>query len=166
MQIILEGPDGIGKSTISNYLLSIYDLDYIHNLPSDPNTLEFYLEQIKKPNCIMDRSSISELIYSYIYDRDCRMEWDDQIEFLKHFNGYYIICYASNFEDLKTRFEARGDTDLVKKHIQELNAVYKVTAKTLSKMFNNVYDIDISTYNNKEMLINKIESIIGRGELD
>ena len=164
MQIILEGPDGIGKSTISNYLLSIYDFDYKHNISEDPNTLNYYLEQIKKENCIMDRSSISELIYSFIYKRNCRMPWNDQIEFLNYFHGYYIICYASNFNDLKTRFEARGDTDLVAKHIQEINFLYKFVAEILSKMFINIYPTDISIHNTKEKLISYINTIIKGGE--
>jgi len=162
MQIILEGPDGIGKSTLCEYLKDNYKLDYIHNLADNPNTLEYYLNQLNQyNNVVIDRGSISELVYSNVYNRNIRMPWDDQIKFLESFNGIYIICYASNYNDLKTRFMKRGDTDLVTENLREINGLYKFLARLLSEKFNNIFELDISKYNNKKSMINYFEKIKG-----
>lgn len=93
MRIILEGVDGLGKTTIANKLIQQFGFGYYH--PPIPQKIDYqdfykkcgndYLSSLLMTNCIIDRSFISE--YAYNYDRDQKyLEFFDRI-----LNEQYVL---------------------------------------------------------------------------
>ena len=66
MRIIIEGCDGVGKSTLALSLAKKYKCDIIHMTAWSPKVLSSYINRLKNKNIILDRSFISEVVYSKI----------------------------------------------------------------------------------------------------
>lgn len=158
MHVIIEGPDGVGKTTLANYIRDEYDIELIHNDASAENTLAYY-QSLCDGDKVIDRANLSELVYSIVYGRETRMTMDDQLEFFNDYLGIYIICYASDYNDLKNRFDARGDTVEVSENLRKINDIYTILAKLLPEAFTNVYALDISKYRDKEAMIQYFEDV-------
>ncbi len=77
MRIILEGADGVGKTTLANILAFKYGLDICHCTQHDPADFRFYKESVRKNNVIWDRHTIGELIYPKIFDRKPQISGED-----------------------------------------------------------------------------------------
>lgn len=77
MRIILEGADGVGKTTLANILAFKYGLDICHCTQHDPADFKFYNESVRKNNVIWDRHTIGELIYPKIFDRKQQISGED-----------------------------------------------------------------------------------------
>lgn len=77
MRIILEGPDGAGKSTLANILAYKYGLDICHCTAKDPNDFAFYNESVRKDNIVWDRHTVGELIYPKIFNRKQNISTED-----------------------------------------------------------------------------------------
>lgn len=77
MRIILEGADGVGKTTLANILSFKYGLDICHCTQHDPADFHFYKESVRKNNVIWDRHTIGELIYPKIFNRKQQITGED-----------------------------------------------------------------------------------------
>ena len=77
MRIILEGADGVGKTTLANILAFKYGLDICHCTQHDPADFRFYKESVRKNNVIWDRHTIGELIYPGIFNRKQQITGED-----------------------------------------------------------------------------------------
>jgi deoxyadenosine/deoxycytidine kinase len=98
MQIIIDGNDGIGKTTLAKKLMADLGIkSYIHLSGQDPRTFEFYKAMLSKQDVIFDRSFMDELIYSEVLDRT-PMLTEAENEMLHMFvasNDFYvIICHS------------------------------------------------------------------------
>lgn len=147
MKVILEGPDGVGKSTLANYLNQKYNLNILHSSSETSNTLDYHMGLVEFDGVVLDRANLGEIVYPEVYNREPKMTWDEQIDFMNSCNSddiIYIIFYASNFDDLKERLFKRGDTEQVLKNAEKINLVFKTLAKMLSEFYSNVYALDIS----------------------
>lgn len=147
MKIIIEGPDGAGKTTLANYLKDKYNLKILHSSSETKNDLQYHLDLLNKDNIILDRANLGEIVYPTIYNRIAKMTWSEQLEFMnycKDNNIIYIIFYASNFNDLKDRLFKRGDTEQVLQNAEKINFVFMFLAKMFNELYNNVHIIDIS----------------------
>lgn len=153
MKIILEGPDGCGKSTLAEELLSNFiDMPRASFKLSDetPIGLEVYNDilTLTHQNLVSDRFNLSEEVYSHIYKREPK---DSFLDHLKVFNkvkeegAYYFILVSSNFDVLLNRLTSRGDTEKVYENIRKINDYYLGIAKELVKIYpDNVFILDIS----------------------
>ena len=147
MKIILEGPDGAGKTTLAEYIKNKYDIDIIHSTSKTKNDLRYHINLTLNNNFILDRANLGEIVYPIIYNRVSKMNWVDQLDFMNYCrdnNILYIIFYASNFEDLKNRLYNRGDTDEVLQNAEKINIIYMMLAKMFKELYKNVHIIDIS----------------------
>lgn len=147
MKIIVEGPDGVGKSTLVNYIANKYNLSIYHSSSETKNDLEYHEDLISKDNVILDRANLGEIVYPLVYNRETKMDWDKQIDFMNECQDeeiIYIIMYASDFEDLKSRLYKRGDTNRVLENAEKINIAFKLLAEQFSSFYDNVYCIDIS----------------------
>lgn len=86
--IIVEGPDGAGKSTLINHLYTTFKLDVIHTPGPMPDLYLWLLEQglertrNEKPPKIYDRFFISETIYGPILR--------DQVGYPPFFTDFFL----------------------------------------------------------------------------
>lgn len=113
-RIILEGPDGAGKTTLANILAFKYGLDICHCTAKDPNDFAFYKESVRKDNIVWDRHTIGELIYPEIFSRkqnisaeDARIVlWDARKEL-----GVKVFVLTGDSLVLQSRLAKRGGED-------------------------------------------------------
>ena len=137
----------VGKSTLANYLNDKYDLEIIHLSSETPNTLEYHLDLLKEDNIVLDRANIGEIVYPLVYNRQSKMTWDEQIDFMNTCmdeDVIYIIFYASDFNNLKERLYSRGDTEQVLENAEKINLAFRLLAEQFSTFYSNVYALDIS----------------------
>lgn len=74
--IILEGPDGAGKSTLANSLARELDLNILKMTINGGQSATEYLQKLQCDGVVMDRCWISEQIYSDIFGREPRLDAD------------------------------------------------------------------------------------------
>ena len=127
MNIIIEGVDGIGKSTLVNGLANALNFAVIHNKANTNNTIDYYYKLQRVPSVIQDRSFISEKIYSEIFGRheilsneniDLLFTTDEDTE-----NNKYIILYSSDSKIYI--YNNKDETDLLKDKQIEINSMYR-----------------------------------------
>lgn len=149
----------VGKSTLANYLNDKYDLEIIHLSSETPNTLEYHLDLLKQDNIVLDRANIGEIVYPLVYNRQSKMTWDEQIDFMNTCMDkdiIYIIFYASDFNNLKERLYSRGDTEQVLENAEKINLAFRLLAEQFSTFYSNVYALDISNESDQIQFFERI----------
>jgi thymidylate kinase len=115
--IILEGLSRTGKSTISKYFSEKYGYrnisfknkmpDYVENLPDFYHGIHVLFNQIYKefPNetFILDRSFLSELVYSKFFNRKTYQSGSDVVSNLLLDNNFLLIYLSNNFKSYNER---------------------------------------------------------------
>ena len=99
MNIIIEGPNAVGKSSLINTILmdnyfSNYTVEHLTNInPNDPG---FYRALLNQNKLILDRSYISEYVYATIYNRVPKFSLDDIKSFSNEIkkSTKFIFCDA------------------------------------------------------------------------
>lgn len=109
MKIILEGCDGVGKTTLAKILADKYGMDICHCTQNDPNDFKFYLETVRKDNVIWDRHTIGELIYPAIFNRKQNISYEDAklIIYRAKSNGVKIFVLSTSHKTIEKRLKAR-----------------------------------------------------------
>lgn len=132
MRILLEGPDGVGKTTLANILKEMFQSEYIHfEYESDDlkykaqveNTFQ-YLQQ--KDNIIIDRFIPSEMIYGEIFRGNSRF-WEDQdwldLMFLSF--DYIVFCLPYGKQDYMSQFKKmQSEREEYVKDISSIDKIY------------------------------------------
>ena len=153
MIIIVEGPDGVGKSTLINNLKNNFFNKEVEIIKfSDNSDVSFsnYKNKLESDfkNVIMDRFNLSEDVYSTIYQRNPKNSLLDHLKtfsLIEDLNAIYIILYSSNLGLLWERCHQRGDTEKVYNNLLDLNDYYYQVGKELRKLYpNNIKLIDIA----------------------
>ncbi len=160
MNVILEGCDGIGKSTLARFLEQNRNMDIEHSSSDTKNDLQYHLDLIKYDSVVCDRCNLGEIVYPIIYHREPKMTWLEQLEFMnvcKEKSVIYIIFFASNFEDLKERLFKRGDTEQVLANAEKINILYTMLANIFSNTYDNVFALDISKNKDQIEFFKEIE---------
>lgn len=75
--IILEGPDGAGKSTLADSLARELDLNILKMTINGGQSVGEYVQKLLCDGVVMDRCWISEQIYSDIFGREPRLDADE-----------------------------------------------------------------------------------------
>lgn len=133
MKIILEGPDGAGKSTIANKISTEFNLKVQHVSGSDPNNYNWYIETFKNDNVVFDRHFLGELIYPTVFNRQQRItnkEFKKLLKYIKENNILLIIIMADKQTILK-RFTERKikEDDRIIKYLDWTITQFKYYAK-------------------------------------
>lgn len=89
MRIIIEGADGVGKTTIAEKIADKFNLSLVHFTNKDPRDLNFYYQSLRKNNVVYDRNFLSEMIYPKIFNRP---------EKLKKYEFEYLLEKAKELE--------------------------------------------------------------------
>ncbi len=110
MNIIIEGPDGVGKSTLVKKLKEYYNIDSIRLSYKDPKDYNFYSRILEKTDCIFDRQFISEIVYSPIFGRVCQLNNIEIKNLLNKTKALKIPIFILNTEtpELLNRLITRG----------------------------------------------------------
>lgn len=127
MNIIIEGPEAVGKTTLANKLKEKYKMNYEHLSSKTKNDYEFHKELLEKNNCIFDRFFLGELIYPKLYNREAKLNFNEALQLMNKIveNGdIFIVFFTSNINVLKERIKERGNNEL--KYLEEIEEQNKL----------------------------------------
>lgn len=131
MRIILEGCDGVGKTTLAKILAEKYNLDICHCTQRDAADYSFYKETTRKDDIIWDRHTIGELIYPEIFGRKQQIGIEDArlvMHYFKEQGGKAFVLTADD-EIIKQRLLARGTEDYrIIRDCERINHLFKMYA--------------------------------------
>ena len=155
MNIILEGIDASGKSTLAQKLIDNYDfIDIVHSGKDEATGIDYFIESIEnKDKCIFDRFHLSEEIFPIIYKRTPRLSFDEYEKINKCLIDMSII---------EERLRERDELYYMKE-MNAQNSLFSMYAQEFKNKYNysNFYIIDIAennSYNNLDSwLENKLK---------
>lgn len=133
MRIIVDGNDGVGKTTLATKLQKDLDIkSYIHLSGSDPRNFDFYNNIMRKQNVIFDRSFLDDDIYSIIYNRPHGLS-ELETRLLTNYLAvsddiFIIICYTNNKKITKP-----NETKEVLENEHKIDDYFNSLYKSLSK---------------------------------
>jgi thymidylate kinase len=111
MRLIIEGCDGVGKTSIIKKLAEEYNLDIFYSTYHGPKKLNIYRERLQLNDIVFDRSFISEFVYSKILDRESEINLFDFNYLLKtaEIAGFKIIILTCEVNEIIRRLNERKD---------------------------------------------------------
>lgn len=111
MIIVLEGADGVGKTTLAKILADKYGLDICHCTQHDPSDFNFYKETLRKENAVWDRHTIGELIYPKLFNREAKTTPHEAKAIINvaKTEGVKVFVLTCEAEELKRRIKLRKD---------------------------------------------------------
>lgn len=133
MPIIIEGPDGAGKSTLAKSLAGALDMNILKMTANGGQSMPEYVQKLKCDGIIIDRCWVSEQVYSDLFGREPRIDNDDA-EALTEFcglTGVPIIVLLPPLHIVIGRLSERGDeyADVVCPNIVEIYKRYQEWAE-------------------------------------
>lgn len=133
MPIIIEGPDGAGKSTLAKSLADRLDMNILKMTANGGQSVREYEQKLECDGVIIDRCWVSEQIYSDLFGREPRIGNDDAeaLTELCGFVGIPIIVLLPPLHVVISRLNTRGDeyADVVCPNITEIYKRYKEWAE-------------------------------------
>lgn len=133
MPIIIEGPDGAGKSTLAKSLADRLDMNILKMTANGGQSVLEYTQKLACDGVIIDRCWVSEQVYSDLFGREPRIGNDDAeaLTELCGFVGIPIIVLLPPLHVVISRLNARGDeyADVVCPNITEIYKRYKEWAE-------------------------------------
>lgn len=129
MAIIIEGPDGAGKSTLAESLAGTLDMNILKMTANGGQSMRGYEQKLACDGVIIDRCWVSEQIYSDLFGREPRIDNDDA-EALTEFCGRVgipIVVLLPPLHVVINRLNERGDEypDVVCPNIAEIYRRYQ-----------------------------------------
>ena len=146
-KVVLEGPKGTGKSTVSKRFIEEEDYVYYHSSSETENDLKYHLDLLKLDNnqVIIDRFSLGEIIYPEITKgRKSKLTKEEFNETFNFDGVVYVILYASDIQLLKDRVLNRGKsfTEEEFQLIEDSNKAFEKYGKELQNG-KNIVCIDV-----------------------
>lgn len=129
MPIIIEGPDGAGKTTLANKLAKRLDMNILKMTANGGQSSIEYLQKLACDGVVIDRCWVSEQIYADIFGREQRLP-DVEAEALTRVcfdAGVPIVVVLPPLVEVVKRLTERGDEfgDVVVPHIEEIYHRYE-----------------------------------------
>ena len=150
--IIIEGTDGVGKTTLAKNLASAYGYNYFHSSSKTPNDYQYHFSLLDSDDkVVLDRFHIGELIYPILFDRDSKLTVESATMLSRMDDTLTIILYSSSDEFIINRIVERGDAEDMKVVIAA-NKMFQMIGQFLELLGVEVMMIDVS----KENLIQKV----------
>lgn len=156
--LIIEGIDGVGKTTLVEYLQSYgmkkYHFDY------DSKNMDLFSKYMKvlledDSELVLDRSFISEIVYGPVIRNKCKLSLEDYTKLLIAYkNAGAKIIYLTAPKDvlLKRRNDEKSDYEVITNHYEQLNEKYDEIMEYSSKF------IDVIVINTHEANIEQVRS--------
>lgn len=153
MIIILEGPDGSGKTTLANKIKDQTGYTLLHRSHStdtgSTNLMDEYAQVIKSgKNCIMDRGWYSEMVYGPVMRGGSIISYPQMYELEKLLakNGALVIYCTAPEQTLWKRCLRRGEDYVTKKE-----AFHEICSGFDVLMYEVPHIIPVLTYEYKDM---------------
>ena len=125
MRVIIEGADGVGKSTIAKKIAEKFNLSLVHFTNKDPRDLNFYYQSLRKNNVVYDRSFLSEMIYPKIFNRPEKLKEYEFKYLLEKANELDIkIIIINNYDFELKKFEEK----VIRNNIESIKNDYLTLA--------------------------------------
>lgn len=145
---ILEGPDGVGKSTLANQLKEYFKIPIIRMEVETLNNIEIQsvifnktVPQFKEYPFILDRWWISSMVYAKVYNRS------DDLRYIEKFkkilpNSYLVYLHAP----IETLLARKNDELIVPEKLKKICAQYEetITNELCNDYFDHTISIDTS----------------------
>ena len=116
MLIVLEGCDGVGKTTIARNLASVLDARIIHCTAKTPNDYEFFkgiIDASKYQNIIADRFCYGQFVYQEANERKLTPGELVRLELAMIEAGAKVIHVHAPVSEVEQRLRYRNEkTDL------------------------------------------------------
>ena len=156
--LIIEGIDGVGKTTLVEFLqcfgMKKYHFDY------DSQNMDLFSKYMKvllsnETELVLDRSFISEMVYGPIIRNKCKLTLEDYTKLLVAYkNAGAKIIYLTAPKDilLKRRTDEKSDYEVITNHYDELNKKYNEIIE-----YTSMY-IDVITINTHKADIEQFRS--------
>lgn len=133
MPIIIEGPDGAGKSTLAKSLADRLDMNILKMTANGGQSAPEYLQKLACDGVVIDRCWVSEQIYSDLFGREPRIDHDDAeaLTGLCGRMGIPITVLLPPLHVVISRLNERGDeyADVVCPNIVEIYRRYREWAE-------------------------------------
>lgn len=149
MNIIIEGPDATGKSTLAIKVLNKYKMtSIIHSTSSTRNDYTYHADLLDAHECaVFDRFHIGEMIFPEIYKREGKLTFEEFSALNKKIidnHDMLIILYTSDLKVLEDRLIERGEYNYLDE-IKEQNELFAKYAYILDVYEYNLFKfVDIS----------------------
>lgn len=112
MLVVLEGADGVGKTTLAQILSNVLNAEVIHATRETPNDWKFFsgiLDDAKTRNIIMDRAFWGQFVYQTPDERHLSYEQLDSLETRLQNEGGKLIYVCAPEDVIKARLDARSE---------------------------------------------------------
>ena len=157
--IIIEGTDGTGKSTIADYISKSYDFEYYHSSDKTPNNYNYHFELLSSDHKnVLDRFQIGEIIYPILFGRKSKLSLNQVLMLARTEDTHTLILYSSSEEFLYNRLKNRGDDDIDNiEYVYQANKLFKLVGE-----FFDILDIPVTLLDiAKDDLHGEVDKIIG-----
>lgn len=131
MRLIIEGPDGAGKTTLVRQLADYFGSDILVMTEKGSKKLRDYEDKANLDNVISDRSFLSELVYTNVFERKSELSPCEYEALLNYYRakGWVILVLDADSTCLANRLQLRGDEDEYKvRKISDLRMFYRAMA--------------------------------------
>lgn len=158
--IILEGLDGVGKTTIGKYLSKYnYNIYYFPFDEKSNDIEEKYLRLLKSDTSkmILDRSFISELVYGPILRKKCRLNKEKLENILRRYKEVkpIVIYMKANKKDLlERRKNDDKDFSILSNKFEKLNNRYDKVMRVIGQY------LDVVEINTSDKSLQEVISIV------
>lgn len=112
MLVVLEGCDGVGKSTLADRLSKVLNAEVIHCNTKTPNDYSFFEQLIlasRHKNIIADRFCYGQFVYQEKADRKLTKEQLYGLEVLMLHENAKVIWVDAKLETIKERLDSREE---------------------------------------------------------
>lgn len=130
MLIVLEGADGVGKSTIAKRLARILNARIIHCTKDTPNDLAYFrsiLYASEEQHIIADRFCYGQFVYQSEEERKLTQDELYRLEADMLNMGAKVVYVTASEKTIETRLNNRNETPMhpIKELLERFDAVMK-----------------------------------------
>lgn len=111
MNIIIEGVDGVGKTTLIKEIADELDCDILAMTRQGSKEFDDYVAKANLRRIVSDRSFLSEIVYCAVFGRKCSITPLQVEELMKYYRnrGWKFYLLDADTETIRKRLGVRGD---------------------------------------------------------